>query len=82
MNHVTVIEVRAWDRRVGAVALDSRLGYYVFAFDPEWERRGIEMPPLTMRLDDPQGKFVFPNLPGHLSSTGRYAGRALPDDFG
>jgi serine/threonine-protein kinase HipA len=83
VKHVNVVEVRAWDRRVGAVALDPKLGYYVFAFDPEWQRTGIELAPLTMPLDDPQGKFIFPNLseptfqrlPGMLAD-------ALPDDFG
>jgi serine/threonine-protein kinase HipA len=83
VKHVSVVEVRAWDRRVGAVALDPKLGYYVFAFDPEWQRTGIELAPLTMPLDDPQGKFVFPNLPEPTFQ--RLPGMladALPDDFG
>jgi serine/threonine-protein kinase HipA len=65
------------------VALDPRLGYYVFAYAPEWQRTGIELAPLTMPLDDPQGKFVFPNLP--LPTFQRLPGMladALPDEFG
>jgi serine/threonine-protein kinase HipA len=83
MKHVSVVEVRAWDRRVGAVALDPKLGYYVFAFDPEWQRTGMELAPLTMPLGNPQGKFVFPNLPEPTFQ--RLPGMladALPDDFG
>ncbi|HEY7403846.1 MAG TPA: type II toxin-antitoxin system HipA family toxin [Candidatus Angelobacter sp.] len=83
MKHVRAIEVRVWDQRVGAVALDPRLGYYVFAYAPEWQRTGIELAPLTMPLDDPQGKFVFPNLP--LPTFQRLPGMladALPDEFG
>lgn len=83
MKHVRAIEVRAWDRRVGAAALDPGLGYYVFAFDPKWQHTGIELAPLTMPVDTPQGKFVFPNLPEPTFQ--RLPGMladALPDDFG
>lgn len=83
MKHARAIEVRAWDRRVGAAALDPGLGYYVFAFDPGWQRTGIELAPLTMPVDNPQGKFVFPNLPEPTFQ--RLPGMladALPDDFG
>jgi serine/threonine-protein kinase HipA len=83
MKHVKVIEVRAWEQRVGAVALDPRLGYYAFAYDPEWISTGIELSPLTMPMEDRRGPYIFPNLPeatfqrlpGLLSD-------ALPDDFG
>jgi len=83
VKHVRAIEVRAWDRRIGAAALDPGLGYYVFAYDPRWQRTGIELAPLTMPVDNPQGKFVFPNLPE--PSFQRLPGMladALPDDFG
>ncbi len=83
MKHVRAIEVRAWDRRIGAAALDPGLGYYVFAYDPGWQRTGIELAPLTMPVDNPQGKFVFPNLPEPTFQ--RLPGMladALPDDFG
>lgn len=83
MKHVKVIEVRIWEQRVGAVALDPRLGYYVFAYAPEWQRTGIELAPLAMPLNDPQGRFVFPNL--HIPTFQRLPGMladALPDEFG
>ena len=83
MKDVRVIEVRIWDQRVGAVALDPRLGYYAFAYEPAWRRTGVELAPLTLPLDNRSTLFVFPNLPeatfhrmpGMLSD-------ALPDDFG
>lgn len=83
MKHVLVIEVRVWGRRVGAVALDDRLGYYAFAYEPEWRRTGIELAPLTLPLDDRRVAFIFPNLPD--ATFHRLPGMladALPDDFG
>lgn len=83
MKHVTVIEVRIWGQRVGAVALDDRLGYYAFAYEPEWRRTGFELAPLTLPLDDRRTAFVFPNLPD--ATFHRLPGMladALPDDFG
>ncbi|HKV91709.1 MAG TPA: type II toxin-antitoxin system HipA family toxin [Candidatus Angelobacter sp.] len=83
MKHVNVIEVRAWEQRVGAVALDPKIGYYVFAFEPAWQRTSINLAPLTMPIDDPRGRFVFPNLP--LPTFQRLPGMladALPDEFG
>jgi serine/threonine-protein kinase HipA len=76
-------EVRVWGKRVGAVALDDRLGYYAFAYEPEWRRTGIELAPLTLPLDDRRTAFVFPNLPD--ATFHRLPGMladALPDDFG
>jgi len=83
VKHVPVIEVRIWGQRVGAVALDPRLAYYVFAYEPAWRRTGMELAPLTMPLDDGRGTFVFPNLPeaSFLRLPGMLAD-ALPDDFG
>ena len=83
MKHVPVIEVRVWGQRVGAVALDSRLGYYAFAYEPAWRRTGIELAPRTMPLDDGRAAFIFPNLPE--ATFHRLPGMladALPDDFG
>jgi len=83
MNHVNVIEVRIWGQRVGAVALDERLGYYAFAYDPAWQRGGIELAPLTLPLDDRRTAFLFSNLPE--ATFHRLPGMladALPDDFG
>ena len=83
MKDVRVIEVRIWDQRVGAVALDPRLGYYAFAYEPAWRRTGIELAPLTLPLDNRSTAFVFPNLPE--ATFHRMPGMladALPDDFG
>ena len=45
-----VIEVLAWGRRVGAVALDPDTGWYAFAYTKEWIDRGVELAPLHMAL--------------------------------
>lgn len=82
MKHIPVLEVRIWGERVGAVAADPRLGFYVFAYEPEWKRTGIELAPLTMPLEGGD-KFIFPNLPE--ASFHRLPGMladALPDEFG
>lgn len=78
-----VIEVRIWGKRVGAVAPDPRLGCHVFAFDPSWRRRGIELAPITMPLADTRSTFAFPALaePSYKRLPGLLAD-ALPDDFG
>ena len=83
MRPVSVIEVRAWGQSVGAIALDSRLGYYAFAYAPAWRRAGIELAPLTLPLDAPQSVFIFPNLPE--ATFHRLPGMladAIPDAFG
>ena len=79
---VPVIEVRIWDRTVGAAAADPTLGCYAFEYDPDWRRSGIELAPLLMPLTARDPVFAFPalgesfkHLPGLLSD-------ALPDDFG
>lgn len=77
------IEVRAWGKRVGAVAPDPKWGYYAFAYAPEWLATGIELAPLKMPLVGYRDPYMFTNLseatyqrlPGLLSD-------ALPDDFG
>lgn len=82
MKPTAVVEVRAWGERVGAVALDPKLGYYAFAYTPEWRRSGVELAPLTLPNNGPE-VFVFPalpeltfyRLPGLLAD-------ALPDAFG
>lgn len=78
-----VIEVRIWGMRVGAVAPDPRTGCYVFAYDPSWRRRGIELAPITMPLTDTRSIFAFPDLaePSYKRLPGLLAD-ALPDDFG
>lgn len=80
--NIPVIEVRMWQKRVGALALDPKLGFYAFAYEPSWRRTGVELAPLMMRLENPR-PFVFPNLPEetYYRLPGMIAD-ALPDDFG
>ena len=80
---VSIVEVRIWRKAVGAVALDPKLGYYVFEYQPAFVRSGIELAPLTMPFTAANEPFVFADLsemtyrrlPGMLAD-------ALPDDFG
>jgi serine/threonine-protein kinase HipA len=78
-----VLEVVVWDKRVGALAADPRLGCYVFAYDPAWKRTAVELAPLTMPLDDRRRVFAFPSLPdGTYNRLPAMVADALPDDFG
>jgi serine/threonine-protein kinase HipA len=76
-----VVEVRAWGRRVGAVALDPRTGWYAFAYAGEWVDGGVELAPLHMPLRPEPYQFpelsreTFYGLPALLAD-------ALPDAFG
>jgi serine/threonine-protein kinase HipA len=80
---VTAVEVRIWRRTVGAVALDPRLGYHAFEFDPAFVRSGLELAPLTMPLAVAHEPFVFPDLPPlTYRRLPAMLADALPDDFG
>jgi serine/threonine-protein kinase HipA len=76
-----VIEVLAWGRRVGAVALNPTTGWYSFAYAPEWVDRGIELAPVHMGLRTAPYEFAdlrresFYGLPPLLADS-------LPDKFG
>jgi serine/threonine-protein kinase HipA len=78
---VDLVEVTAWGRRVGAVALDPSTGYYAFAYDPGWIRTGVELAPLHMPLR--REPYQFGELP-RLTYYGLPAllADALPDAFG
>jgi serine/threonine-protein kinase HipA len=80
---VNAVEVRIWERLVGAVALDPKLGYYAFEYDPAFVATGIALAPLTMPLAEANQPFVFTDLP-ELSYKRLPAmiADALPDDFG
>ncbi len=77
----TVLEVRAWGRRVGAVAQNPHSGFYAFEYDEEWRRGGVELAPLHMPLSDRVYEFpeldvrTFYGLPALLADS-------LPDRFG
>ncbi len=78
---VDVVEVRAWDRRVGAVARDPDTGHYAFAYAPEWILTGIELAPLTMPLRT--GSYQFPELRSEtFQGLPALLADALPDAFG
>jgi serine/threonine-protein kinase HipA len=80
---VAAVEVRLWNRRVGAVALDPRLGYYAFEYAPDFARRGIEIAPLAMPLSQADEPFVFSDLPTlTFKRLPAMLADALPDDFG
>ena len=77
------IEVFIWNRLVGAVALDPRLGYYVFAFDPKFRKTGMDLSPLRMSVQAPDDVFVFTDLPvATYKRLPAMLADALPDDFG
>lgn len=78
---VEVVEVRAWDRTVGAVGLDPSSGFYVFEYDPAWRRGGVELAPTTMPTAAP--RHIFPALaPSTFHRLPAMVADALPDDFG
>lgn len=80
---VTAVEVRLWGRRVGAVALDPRLGFYAFEYDPTFVTQGIEVAPLTMPLAQAADPFIFADLPtATFKRLPALLADALPDDFG
>ena len=80
---VSTIEVRIWGKTVGAVALDPKLGYYVFEYAPGFVTTGIELAPLTMPLARARDPFVFSDLPElTFRRLPAMLADALPDDFG
>lgn len=80
---VNAIEVRIWGQTVGAVALDPRLGYYAFEFDPRFAASGIDLAPLAMPLAKAREPFVFSDLPeASFKRLPALLADALPDDFG
>ncbi len=80
---VHVIETRVWGKTVGAVALDTRQGYYAFEYAPEFVKSGIELAPLTMPLSQASVPFIFSDLPElTYKRLPALLADALPDDFG
>ena len=82
-RRVERINVRIWGQFVGAVALDPGYGIYVFAFDPAFQKKGIELSPLQMPLSKAALPFFFPDLPeATFKRLPSMLADALPDDFG
>jgi serine/threonine-protein kinase HipA len=79
-----VVEVRAWDTQVGAIALDPASGYYAFEYSPDWAQRGVEIAPLQMPLGaNPSRRWVFPHLPElTFRRLPAVFADSLPDAFG
>lgn len=77
------IDVWLWGHFVGAAALDPTLGFYVFAYDRDFAKTGIEPAPLQMPVADDERTFVFPTLPvDTYRRLPAMLADALPDDFG
>lgn len=86
VKRVDTAEVSLWGDSVGAVSwLDDR-GYGVFEYDRAFLKKGLDISPIHMGLDDARkgdGIFSFPSL-----SKGAFLGLpglladALPDKFG
>lgn len=80
---VEQINAYLWGKFVGAVALDPKLEYYVFAYDKSFGRSGIEVAPLHMPLNDNEQVYVFTDLPEETyKRLPAMLADSLPDDFG
>ncbi len=80
---VALIKVYIWGEFVGAVALDPKLGFYVFAYDRKFGNSGIELSPIHMPITNNERPYIFTDLP-EITYKGLPAmlADALPDDFG
>ncbi len=82
-KRVDRIEVFIWGNFVGAVALDPKLGFYVFAYDPKFGKSGPQLSPLHMPLNDMEQSYVFTDLPElTYKRLPALLADTLPDDFG
>ena len=63
---VSAIEVRIWGETVGAVALDPKLGYYAFEYDPRFVISGISHSDLLAVAD----RFGIGTAPQVLKQVG------------
>jgi serine/threonine-protein kinase HipA len=82
---ITSAFVNIWDQRVGAIAWDSENGIGSFEFAGSFLKKGLDLSPLKMPLENARGKiFSFPalrdlktfrGLPGLVADV-------LPDKYG
>lgn len=80
-----VAEVRIWGDLVGAIALNRSTWEYVFEYDEDWRKKGIELSPIHMPVSSGDGRtiFQFPRLPEPtFKGLPGLLADALPDDFG
>lgn len=76
---VDVLEVRAWGRRVGAVASTGTDGTE-FEFDPSWR---LDVAPLLMPRDEPARTWRFPGPPDEtFHALPPLLADSVPDRFG
>ncbi|NHI16087.1 type II toxin-antitoxin system HipA family toxin [Microbacterium excoecariae] len=61
-EHVDVLRVEAFGRRVGAVALAARGRGYEFEYEPSWRASGIELAPILMPVGGRPPLWSFPRL--------------------
>lgn len=79
---VPVVEVLAWDYRVGALAHDPAAGAYRFQYDEDWRDTRVELAPIGMPADQ-QSSWVFPNLnEATFHRLPPMLADSLPDRFG
>lgn len=80
---VPKIDVYIWDKFVGSLARDPGLDYYVFAYDKDFGRSGLQLSPLHMPADDSEKLYVFTDLPEETyRRLPAMLADALPDEFG
>ncbi len=80
---MNAVRVLIWGELVGVIALDPALGYYVFSYDAEFVKHGIELAPLQMPLREATRPFVFTDLPVvTYRRLPALLADVLPDDFG
>lgn len=83
ISEVRAVEVRIWDRTVGAVAqVAGRPGLYEFEYHPAFVATGLELSPLVMPLASRvRYRFGTLNVDTYFGLPGLLAD-ALPDRFG
>jgi serine/threonine-protein kinase HipA len=80
---VSAVEVRIWDKSVGAIApLEARPGVYEFEYEPSFLRFHLEISPLLMPVKVGK-RYSFPTLnPDSFRGLPGVIADALPDKFG
>lgn len=80
---VDALEVRLWNKRIGAVALDPATDYYAFQYDPKFLSSGVEPAPIAMPLSKGGAPHIFTRLPEEtFYRLPAMLSDALPDRFG
>lgn len=82
---ITTAFVNIWGQRVGAVAWDSNTGIGSFEYDPSFIKKGFDLAPIKMPLQNPKGTiFSFPELRNSNTFNGMpgLVVDTLPDKYG